>query len=202
MAFEVLERSRARTLLETLTTAHVDIRKGVDSELARKERSLKADIKAKSERRVRLLAEKQSEEQIKAVEKEISTLTGEYQDIEAEIRSNSPEYAALTQPQTLSAKEIQEQLLDPDTLLLEYSLGEERSYVFVVSADSLAAYQRRQARRANGTHRRGRRRIFGSRGAAEPHGARAHRREARKQALADRERWRPALRALRRPSGS
>src|SRR5262249_42857293 len=50
-AFAVLERSRARTLLETLATAHVDVRNGVDPELLKKERSLLADIKAKSDRR-------------------------------------------------------------------------------------------------------------------------------------------------------
>jgi CHAT domain-containing protein/Tfp pilus assembly protein PilF len=139
-AFAVLERSRARILLEILAAAHVDIRKGVNPELLKKERSLESDIKAKSERRVHLLSEKQSEEQVKAVEKEISSLTSEYQDVEAQIRSSSPGYAALTQPQPLSAKEIQQQLLDADTMLLEYSLDEPRSHVFMVSSSSLEAF--------------------------------------------------------------
>jgi CHAT domain-containing protein/Tfp pilus assembly protein PilF len=139
-AFAVLERSRARTLLETLATAHVDIRTGVDPELIRKVRSLQADFKAKSDRRVRLLSEKAGDEQIKAIEKEISLITSQYQDVEAQIRSSSPAYAALTQPQPLSTKEIQQQLLDPDTLLLEYSLGEERSHVFIVSTGSLEVF--------------------------------------------------------------
>jgi CHAT domain-containing protein/Tfp pilus assembly protein PilF len=139
-AFEVLERSRARILLEILASAHVDIRRGVSPELLKEERSLQADIKAKSERHVHLLSEKQSDEQIKAVEKEITTLTAEYQDVEAQIRSSSPAYAALTQPQPLSAKEIQQKLLDADTVLLEYSLEEQRSHVFVVSASSLEAF--------------------------------------------------------------
>ena len=57
------------------------------------------------------------------------------------IRATSPAYAALTQPQPLTAKEVQTQLLDPGTLLLEYSLGEERSYVFAVTPDSLNAFE-------------------------------------------------------------
>jgi CHAT domain-containing protein/Tfp pilus assembly protein PilF len=140
-AFEVLERSRARTLLEILVAGHVDIRNGVAPELTRKERLLQTDIDAKSERRVHLLSEKQSDEQIKAVENEISALTTEYQDVQGQIQSSSPAYAALTQPQPLRAKEIQEQLLDHGTLLLEYSLGEERSHVFVVSPESLEAFE-------------------------------------------------------------
>jgi CHAT domain-containing protein/tetratricopeptide (TPR) repeat protein len=141
VAFEVLERSRARTLLEMLAAARVDVRRGVDPGLIKKERLLEVDLKAKSEWRVHLLGEKQSEEQVKAVEKEISALTGEYQDVQAQIRLNSPVYSALTQPQPLSAGQIQGQLLDAGTLLVEYSLGEERSHVFVVSADSLQAFE-------------------------------------------------------------
>jgi CHAT domain-containing protein/tetratricopeptide (TPR) repeat protein len=141
VAFEILERSRARTLLETLAAARVDIRRGVDPGLIRKERSLQVELKAKSEWRVQLLSEQKNEDQVKAVEKEISALTGEYQDVQAQIRLNSPVYSALTQPQPLSAGQIQEQLLDAGTLLVEYSLGEERSHVFAVSANSLQAFE-------------------------------------------------------------
>src|SRR5262249_54520 len=64
----------------------------------------------------------------------------EYQEVEARIRAASPRYAALTQPQPLGLVEIQ-QLLDEETLLLEYALGDERSYMWVVSPTSLASYQ-------------------------------------------------------------
>jgi CHAT domain-containing protein/Tfp pilus assembly protein PilF len=139
-AFQVLERSRARTLLEMLASAHIDVRKGADPDLLKEERSLLGAIKAKSERRIRLLNDGKDEEQAKALEKEISSATTEFQDVEAQIRTSSPSYAALTQPEPLTARQIQEQLLDPDTLLLEYSLGKERSYVFAVTPDSLEAF--------------------------------------------------------------
>jgi CHAT domain-containing protein len=61
--------------------------------------------------------------------------------VEEQIRVKSPAYAALTQPQPLNAQQIQQQLLDADSLLLEYSLGEERSYLFALTPDSLHAYQ-------------------------------------------------------------
>ena len=56
------------------------------------------------------------------------------------IRNASPAYAALTQPQPLDVKGIQQQL-DPDTVLLEYSLGEKRSYLWLVSQTSLKSYE-------------------------------------------------------------
>jgi len=141
LAFQVLERSRARTLLETLAAAHVDIRQGVDASLLQREHELRDSITATYGRRIRLLSGEHTEQQITIADQEVKKLLAQYDDVEGQIRISSPVYAALTQPQPLNTKDIQQELLDGDTLLLEYSLGEERSYVFVVGASSLAVYQ-------------------------------------------------------------
>jgi hypothetical protein len=47
----------------------------------------------------------------------------------------------LTQPQPLGLAEIQQRVLDPDTLLLEYSLGDDTSYLFVVSQTSIISHR-------------------------------------------------------------
>jgi CHAT domain-containing protein/Tfp pilus assembly protein PilF len=138
-AFAVLEHSRARSLLEMLAEAHLDVHEGIDSALLKEERSLHAEIAAKTNRRVSLLTGKHTEEQAAAITKEIEDLIARHQAVQGEIRSSSPGYAALTQPELLNAKEIQ-LLLDPDTLLLEYSLGAERSHAFAVSTKSMAAF--------------------------------------------------------------
>jgi CHAT domain-containing protein/Tfp pilus assembly protein PilF len=141
LAFQVLERSRAQTLLEMLTTARVDVRKGVAADLLQQERSLRELLSAKTDRRVHLLSDEHDDELLAVLNKEINELLTQYQDIEGQIRISSPSYAALTQPQPLSVSEIQQQLLDADTLLLEYSLGEKRSYVFALTPNSLNAYE-------------------------------------------------------------
>jgi CHAT domain-containing protein len=82
-----------------------------------------------------------TEAQADALAKEIATLTSQLQEVETEIRQTSPHYAALTQPQPLSLKEIQAQVLDADTLLLEYSLGADRSYVWAVTPASITSYE-------------------------------------------------------------
>lgn len=140
-AFEVLERSRARALLETLASAHVNIDQHADAKLVARERALRADINAKSDRRIRLLAEKDNSEQIKQVDAEIADLLAQVEDVESKIRTSNPTYAALIQPQPLPARDVQRRVLDPETILLEYSLGDERSYVFAVGADSLEAFE-------------------------------------------------------------
>src|SRR5262249_59031251 len=75
--------------------------------------------------------------QAEAAAIEIASVTTEYEELRAQIRARSPRYAALTQPQPLGLAEIQQQVLDPDTLLLEYSLGDDASYLFVVSQTSI-----------------------------------------------------------------
>lgn len=139
-ALEISERIRARSLLENLATAGVDIRKGADTGLLERERTLLASITAKYEHRMKLLDRKNTREQIAALDNEIDSLLRQKEAITTQIRDASPAYSALTQPQPISAKEIQ-QLLDADTILLEYSLGAEHSYVFVVGRDSVDAHE-------------------------------------------------------------
>ena len=137
VALGVSERARARSLLELLKEARADIRQGVDSSLLERERSLQQQLNTMAAAQVNLLNRKHTPAQAAAAAKEIASITAEYEELRAQIRARSPRYAALTQPQPLSLAEIQQQVLDPDTLLLEYSLGDDASYVFVVSQTSL-----------------------------------------------------------------
>ena len=139
-AFQASERSRARSLLEILTEARTDIRQGVDLVLVKRERTLQQQLNAKAERLTQLLSSKHTEEQATRIKKEIEALTTEYQQVQAQIRAKSPRYAALTQPVPLNLREIQQQVLDADTLLLEYSLGTERSFLWTVSSDEPLKY--------------------------------------------------------------
>jgi len=78
---------------------------------------------------------------VPAADAEIQTLIAQYQEVEAQIRRSNPRYATLVQPVPLSARELQQQALDADTLLLEYLLGRERSYLWAVSATSVASFE-------------------------------------------------------------
>lgn len=140
LALQTSERARARSLLDMLSESHVEIRKGADPLLLEKERQLSQQLNAKAQRRVQMYGQKGREEQLATLNKEISDLEIENEQLQAAIRKASPAYAALTQPNPLGLKEIQQQL-DPNTLLLQYSLGEERSYVWAVSQNSLKTYE-------------------------------------------------------------
>lgn len=139
-ALKASERGRARSLLEKLSEAPIDIRQGVDPNLIEKERDLKLVLNAKAQREMTLKARKGSARELSTLQKEISALEDEYQQVQAAIRKSSPQYSAITQPQPLGLKEIQQQL-DPETALLEYALGNERSYLWVVTPDSLKTFE-------------------------------------------------------------
>ena len=136
LALEVSERRRARSLLDLLTEARANVRQGVDSKLLERELLLGRQLNEKAQR----LTQANKPEQAAALKLEISQLENDYERAQADIRKGSPHYAALTQPQPLTLKEIQAQL-DADTLLLEYALGEERSYLWAISKDSLTSYE-------------------------------------------------------------
>ncbi len=141
LALEASERARARSLLELLTEARVDIRQGADAALLERERELAQSLNAKAKRQVELQGQRGGEAQLSALNKEINALEDEYQQVRATIRDRSPHYSALTQPQPLGLAEIQQRLLDEDSLLLEYALGDERSYLWAVSKSSIKTYE-------------------------------------------------------------
>ncbi|MEW6732278.1 MAG: CHAT domain-containing tetratricopeptide repeat protein, partial [Acidobacteriota bacterium] len=140
-ALEIHEQACARSLLESLIEAQANIRQGVDARLLEKEDSLQRQLNSKAQYQLELLNSKHTPEQERIAKEEIEQIKEDLQQVEAEIRKSSPRYAALKYPKSLSSKEIQQQVLDADTVLLEYSLGRERSYLWAVTKNSIKNYQ-------------------------------------------------------------
>jgi len=141
LALHASERVRARSLLELLTEANANIRQGVEPKLLEQERTLQQKLDAVEKRRIELLNGQWTDKQVQALQKETATLLEEYRQVQEQIRRTSPRYGALTQPQPLTLAEIQQQVLDDDTMLLEYSLGEERSYLWAVTKTGITSYE-------------------------------------------------------------
>jgi CHAT domain-containing protein len=140
LALRAAERARARALLDSLTEARAEIRQGGSPELLQRERALQQKLDNTAERQARLLSSTHTEEQLAAIKRETEAALTEYQEIETEIRVNSPRYAALTQPVPLSVTQIQ-QSVDANTLLLEYALGDEKSYLWAVAPDFIQSFE-------------------------------------------------------------
>jgi CHAT domain-containing protein len=140
VALRASERARARNLLEQLVESNADIRQGVDPQLLERERSLQRQLNAKAAARINAFDNKGAEAIVTAFDKEISELASRYQEVDAQVRASSPRYAALTRPEPLAAPEIR-RLLDQNTVLLEFALGEKRSWLWVVTPGAVTSHQ-------------------------------------------------------------
>jgi CHAT domain-containing protein len=138
-ALHVSERARARVLLESALDARIDLREGIEPGLLERERALQKQLDEASTRLSRALGRKAAGEQAEAAAQAMDQLSRDYQRLQAEIRQQSPKYAAVTQPQPLTAAEIQRTVLDEDTVLLEFALGEERSWLWAVTPTTLTS---------------------------------------------------------------
>jgi CHAT domain-containing protein len=137
IAFNASETGRARSLLQLLAEAGTNIHHGIDPALLEHKQALAETIDAKAQQQAQLLNGKHTEEEAETVRRELSTLTTELEQLEVRIRESSPQFAALVQPLPQKLEEIQQNILDRETLLLEYSLGEERSFLWAVTPDSI-----------------------------------------------------------------
>jgi CHAT domain-containing protein/tetratricopeptide (TPR) repeat protein len=136
-ALEMSERARARSLLEMLTESNIDIRRGADLELVGRERQLSDLIKVKSDRLMPLIARDRTTDAAEVLLRDVASLEAEYQEVRARVRTSSPAYAALTQPQPVRLGTMQNEILDSDTRLIEYWLGDRSSYAWVVDQQSI-----------------------------------------------------------------
>ncbi len=141
IAFNASERGRARSLLQLLGEAGKEIRHGIEPAILERERTLGELIDEKAQDQMRLLSKKHSDEEAAAAAKEVAALTAEFEQLQGRIRESSPQFAALVQPVPLKLEEIQKQVLDKETVLLEYSLGEETSYLWAVTPESIKSYE-------------------------------------------------------------
>lgn len=142
-ALTTSERARARLTIDLLAEASVDLYKGVDETLAARKRRLSDELAERRMQQDRLLNSDSlpaRRAELDAVVQEMASIENALNLLETELRSNNPRYASLAAPTTLSAREIQG-LLDSDSVLLQYSLGDTRSFAWVVTNDSLRAVE-------------------------------------------------------------
>lgn len=138
-AFAVSERARARSFLESLSEARANVRDGVDPALLAKEREVSDAINTKAQLQVKMYMARQSEEADRVC-KELDFLVAQLAQLRDQIRQSSPNVSGLSLPRLLRLEEVQQQLLDDDTVLLEYVLGDDRSYVWLVTRNSFSNY--------------------------------------------------------------
>lgn len=135
-AFDTSERARARSLVEMLAGSGADPRRDADPALVQRQREVAQQLNAKGSRLLAIA--NASSPAAAALHKDIQALEAEYDDVEAAIRKSSPRYAALARQSSVSADRLRRDLLDNDTVLLEFTLAEPHSFLWIATRDALA----------------------------------------------------------------
>lgn len=132
------ERARARALQDSLAERAIRIDRDVDASLvaatlAAQERLRTAAWQlARLPRTASTAARSRLQTEVDAASRDLDVARGR-------VRSSSPRFAQLSDPQPLTLAELQGQLLDRDTTALEFWLGERRSYLWVITSSSVRA---------------------------------------------------------------
>jgi CHAT domain-containing protein/predicted negative regulator of RcsB-dependent stress response len=142
-AFRIVEQGKARSLLDMLGDARAQVREGVPAALLEQ----KAANMARQQEIANLLGGvglpggAPPTQTVAELEAELDRLTVEFDSVENRIRTSSPRYAALVRAEPLTLAEVQRQVLDDSTVLLEYSLGAHQSYLFAATRGGLTLHR-------------------------------------------------------------
>jgi len=141
-AFQVTEQSRSRSLLDLLSETGASITAGIPPELfKRKQDNLDRQQEIAEELTGISLTPDKEKKKPSELEAELEKLQIDFDEIENQIRTASPRYASLTASKPLTLAEVQGNVLDDQTALLEYNLGTESSYLWVVTRNGVVLYK-------------------------------------------------------------
>ena len=137
-ALDTSERGRARMIADLLEEASIDLGNDTDPAIVERRTTLYAELAERNFQRDKLLeagAERDAARRSQLLA-DIARIKNELNLLEIEIRRASPALASLNPPEPLVSGQIQA-LLDEDSVLLQYALGEEASYVWAVTHDAV-----------------------------------------------------------------
>ena len=141
-AFKITEQSRARSLLDLLSETNAAVTEGIPPDLLkRKQNNLDRQQEIAETLTGISLSADSDKKKPSDLESDLEKLQTEFEEVENQIRTASPRYAGLTAGKPLSLAEVQSGVLDDQTVLLEYSLGREASYLWAVTKSGVSLYK-------------------------------------------------------------
>jgi CHAT domain-containing protein len=129
-AFQILERSRARSLLAMLAERDLVFAADLPPDIQH-ERKINAGDYDRIQAQIATLDPAKDAVQIEKSLAQLRDLAAEREQLTERVKRISPRFAALQYPKPLDLRETR-QALDPGTVLLSYSIDENQSTLFVV----------------------------------------------------------------------
>ncbi|HEX3085267.1 MAG TPA: CHAT domain-containing tetratricopeptide repeat protein [Pyrinomonadaceae bacterium] len=140
-SFRIAEAGRARSLLDMLGEVNAQITEGVPADLLKKKQDNLDRQQQIAEQLTGIALSGDQKQKPSDLENELDKLQTEFDQIENQIRTASPKYAALTAAQPLTLTDVQQKVLDDTTVLLEYQLGADNSYLFAATRSGVSLYK-------------------------------------------------------------
>jgi tetratricopeptide (TPR) repeat protein len=140
--FRVAEQGRARSLLDVLADGHAVISAGVPPDLIKRRSANLANQQLIGAQLTGVsIAGETPKQTFTELEAELERLAAEFESIENQIKAASPRLNSLVHTRALTLDEVQRRVLDDETALLEYSLGEQSSYLWVITRQNVALFK-------------------------------------------------------------
>ncbi len=129
-AFQVSEQIKARAFLDMLNQSRAEILKSAEDGLIQREKLLR-DTLSLLYGEIQIARDAGDGERVDLLLRRAQEIETHYEALQREIRTRNANYADLRYPQIVDGEEVR-RTLAPGSALLEYVLGPERSYLFVV----------------------------------------------------------------------
>jgi CHAT domain-containing protein len=134
-ALAISEKYHARAFLDLLVESRANLRQVLPRELLDREATISKKISATQRELWQEGISKEREQQLK---KDLADEENSLEQFQLEVRRSNPRYAALKYLEPLSTQTIQREMLDNQTGLLEYFVGEEKSFAWLVTKDKVS----------------------------------------------------------------
>lgn len=139
-AFELSEKARARTFLDQMNQARINVRKGADPKLVEQEQSLRFAIGALDDRLRKQQRETPSSEAVTLMATSLKEQQEAYAALLIRLKASHPDYAELQGSSPVSLSQIQ-RLLEPQTTLVSYFVTADKTLAFIISRNSFQAVE-------------------------------------------------------------
>lgn len=140
LAFEASERGRARSLLDSLKDSQRELQKVAQPALLVDEEKLQKEEQRLLDEHARLQSEGAARDIKEKLDAELKQIRTRRETLEAQINSTS-RFNDLMRAVPLGFDEIRKQVTDADTSLLEYSLGDQTSYLWLITPSGMTSHK-------------------------------------------------------------
>lgn len=139
-AFEASEQGRARSLLDSLKDSQKELRQVANPLLLLDEEKLQKEEQQLVDEQAKLQSEGSSNEVKEKLRAQLKDVRTRRETLEAQINSTA-RFNNLIRALPLEFDDIRQQIADADTSLLEYSLGEQTSYLWMITPAGMTSHK-------------------------------------------------------------